>query len=335
MRRLAPVFTLFFLAPLVAEYLLGDLPIVLLPAIVAFAPMYGGGALLIREVTRRTGRGWPTMLVLGLAYGVLEEGLLTQSLFNPGYLNLHLLQNGFIPALGIGATWTVYVVLIHVLWSIATPIALVEAASGPRGRQPWLGRRGLVVTTALFLLGCGIFFAVSYGMSKHFLASPAQLISSAVIVAALVFVAFALPRGDRPGAHRDGSVPQPSVVFAVAAVAGVTFMAITSVPVGIGVPVALATLAVMVVLVGHWSAHANWGPWHLFALAAAALLTYAWHSFTFGLDGHGAVLVLNLVSRVVFVVVGLAIAGLTYRAIRWHQSDAVAGPAPEALAVAA
>src|SRR5262245_6914993 len=55
---------LFLLAPLVAELLLGNLPITALYTLVALAPLYGGGALLIREVVRRTGRGWSSILIL-------------------------------------------------------------------------------------------------------------------------------------------------------------------------------------------------------------------------------------------------------------------------------
>ena len=79
-----------FVAPLVAEFLLGDLPIKLLPALIVLAPMYGGGALLIRETVRRTGRGWPSILLLGMAYAIFEEAFTTQSLFNPNYLRLNL-----------------------------------------------------------------------------------------------------------------------------------------------------------------------------------------------------------------------------------------------------
>jgi hypothetical protein len=61
MRRALPAIGLFFLSPLVAEYLLGNLPITAIAALVLLAPLYGGGAVLIREVTRRAGRGWPTI----------------------------------------------------------------------------------------------------------------------------------------------------------------------------------------------------------------------------------------------------------------------------------
>ena len=104
MRRVAPAVALFFVAPFVAEFLLGNLPITLLGALVVLGPLYGGGALLIREVARRRGLGWGAILTLGLAYAVIEEALALQTLFNPNYLklNLHLLEPAYIPALGMG-----------------------------------------------------------------------------------------------------------------------------------------------------------------------------------------------------------------------------------------
>ncbi|MGH3098404.1 MAG: hypothetical protein ACRDMV_20660 [Streptosporangiales bacterium] len=70
MRRVLPAVGLFFLSPLVAEFLLGDIPTTAMSALVLLAPTYGGGALLIREVSRRAGLGWPSMLALAAAYGV-------------------------------------------------------------------------------------------------------------------------------------------------------------------------------------------------------------------------------------------------------------------------
>src|SRR4051795_6390812 len=97
-RRNALAIGLFFLSPLVAEFLLGNLPITFLLAVVALAPMYGGGALLIREFARRRGLGWPSIVLLALAYGVLEEAFTTQSLFNPDYAGQRLLDYGYVPA---------------------------------------------------------------------------------------------------------------------------------------------------------------------------------------------------------------------------------------------
>jgi hypothetical protein len=63
----------FFLAPLIGECLLGNLPITWLWLLPILALLYGGGALLVRETTRRLQLGWPSMIVLGLAYAVKEH----------------------------------------------------------------------------------------------------------------------------------------------------------------------------------------------------------------------------------------------------------------------
>jgi hypothetical protein len=105
-RRIAPALGLFLLSPLVAEFLLGNLLITQLGALFTIAPLYGGGAVLIREMVRRRGWGYPSVVLLALAYGVFEEGMTTQSLFNPNYADLRLLDPGYIHALGIGAPWS-------------------------------------------------------------------------------------------------------------------------------------------------------------------------------------------------------------------------------------
>src|ERR1700740_90316 len=107
--RIAPVISLFLLAPLIAEYLLGSLPARMIRILAIMAAIYGSGALLIREVARRTGGGWGAIALLGLAYGLAEEGLLDQSLFNPDYLHLRLLDYGWLPAIGTAAPWALYV----------------------------------------------------------------------------------------------------------------------------------------------------------------------------------------------------------------------------------
>jgi hypothetical protein len=162
MRRVAPAIALFFLSPSVAEFLLGDFGLSALFVLVGLAPMYGGAAILIREVARRTGRGWPAMVLLALGYGVLEEGLTTQSLFNPDYLDAHLLDQGFVPALGIAIPWTVFVLAIHTIWSISVPIAVVEEWTDRR-TAPWLRTPGIIVVSV-------IYFMISYS-DGHYLAS--------------------------------------------------------------------------------------------------------------------------------------------------------------------
>jgi hypothetical protein len=320
MRRLAPALSLFFLAPLVAEFLLGDFPITLLPLVLALAPLYGGAGLLIREVARRTRRGWPTIVVLALAFGVFEEGLLTQSLFNPDYAGVHLLVAGFVPALGIAIPWTIFVLTLHTVWSISTPIALVEESTSVGRTRPWLGGPGIVITALLFVAGSITTFATSYGMGNHFLASPVQLGVSAAIVVVLVVIALRFPRVSLP--NNPGRVPQPWLAFAITIVAGVLFMEGGNLTLWLGVAVVTLTLAGMTVLIMRWSARSSWGNWQRYGLAAGALLTYSWHAFTsLPVISDGGPVV-DTVSHIIFAVAALGILWLVAGRIRAQENVA-------------
>jgi len=290
MRRVAPAIALFFLSPLVAEFLLGDFTLAQLSFVLALAPAYGGAAVVIRELTRRAGRGWPTIILLALAYGVIEEGLETQSLFNPNYLNAHLLDHGFVPALGIAIPWTLFVLALHTVWSVSTPIALVEEWT-TRRVTPWLRLPGLIFFGAMAVVGAVFTFAISYA-DGHFMASPARLTITAVIAVALIVVAFRLPRTAAPSsvahvstaapssvAHVSTAAPRPWVVLAAILGAGFVFFVGDALPAMAGAMLLVVALAGVVVLIVRWSRRPGWDGRHRLATAAGALLTYAWHSF--------------------------------------------------------
>src|SRR4051794_816851 len=170
-RRVAPAIALFFLSPLVAEFLLGDFTLAQLAFMFGLAPAYGGAAVVIRELTRRAGRGGPTIILLALAYGVIEEGLETQSLFNPNYLNAHLLDHGFVPALGISIPWTLAVLAVHTVWSVSTPIALVEEWT-TRRTTPWLRLPGLIIFASMAVAGAPVPLSPPHP-DRRLLAGPA------------------------------------------------------------------------------------------------------------------------------------------------------------------
>jgi hypothetical protein len=279
MKRLAPAIGLFFLAPLVAEFLLGDLPIKMLGTLVILAPMYGGGALLIREFARRTGKGWPTIFVLAFAYAVFEEAFTTQTLFNPNYLhlNLHLLEPAYIPALGIGAWWTIFVLTLHTVWSISTSIALVEALVPERATKPWLGTLGLSVVGVLFILAA--IASTRFEIKQdHFVASKAQFVWASVLCVLAIAVAYLLPARSTP--TEAGLVPNPWIVGFAALAAGSIFLMVPKTwgwfAVGIYVVLDLVIIASILVM----SRRSGWDSRHRLGLAAGAALTYAWHSFT-------------------------------------------------------
>jgi hypothetical protein len=161
-------------------------------------------------VVRRTGRGWPSILVLAFAYAVLEEAFTTQTLFNPNYLNLnlHLLQPAYIPALGIGIWWTVFVLTLHTVWSISVSIGLVEALVPDRATTPWLRGVGLTVTSIVLTLAV-IATTAHQIKTSHFVASTAQFCVAALVCVVAIVAAFLLPARSAPRLSR--SAPHPWV----------------------------------------------------------------------------------------------------------------------------
>ena len=290
-RRLSAALSLFLLSPLIAEYLLGSLPMSMIAILPLMALMYGSGAILIREWARRTGHGWPSIVLLATAYGLVEEGFVTQSLFNPNYLHLRLLDFGFMPLLGTALPWLIFVVTIHVAWSISVPIALTETLFKNQRETPWLGKIGLGVFTVLFLLGCAMIASFSY-KQVPFLATPDQFGVTVAAVIFLVATAFAWPK--RADAVQ-GKAPHPVILFATALGAGSVLMLLQQFAAAKGqwsweaCVLAVATLEVafvgFMIVFTHGRA---WNDVQRFALMAGGLFVYVWVGFGTDLSLHGA-----------------------------------------------
>jgi len=309
--RMAPVLVLLVTAPLVAEFLLGDVTLVSLPALAIFIPLYGGGAVLIREVVRRKGGGWPAIVVLAAAYGVIGEGLATQSLFNPNYAHQHLLSTGYVSALGIAIPWTLYVLSLHVIWSICTPIALVECMFPTRRTEPWLGMRGLIIIAVLYVLGV-VAAAITTWVSFPYIAPPSRLIGAAMVAVALIIAGLLLirrGRPERPAAEASArSAPAAWLVGIVSAIAASILLIAPRLPIATwGKVTVFFTIEVAaIVTITLWSRRTGWGDRQILALAAGALFAYAWHAFIGRPAFDSTSLVITRISNVVFAALAAA-----------------------------
>jgi hypothetical protein len=287
--RLRLAWTLFFLAPLIGEFLLGNQPVTALPAVLILAPMYGGGAVLIREVTRRAGRGRPTMIVLAAAYALVEEGPIDQMLWNPhygGYDMAGAYAGTYVPFLGTSIGMLQDVLSIHTVWSICVPIALMETFArdsyDARGPRPWLGNLGLPLI-ALAFVADSAFLAYEQQRSEHFMASPAQLTGCGAVIVVLIALAFRLPA--HPAPRRSATVPRPWIVGATAfAAASFHWARGGLLPAGasdwIDTGFWLLVAAGFLIAAIRWSRSPAWSAAHRLALTAGAVLTYVWVGFT-------------------------------------------------------
>ena len=278
---------LFLLAPLIGEFLFGNQAITDVGGIVLLAPLYGGGALLIREVTRRSGRGWPTIILLAVAYGLFEEGPVDQMLWNPNYGGFPM---GLVYAethlawLGTSVELVQEVVSLHTVWSICVPIALIEAVDRGRERpQPWLGIPGLAAVSLVFAAGTA-FLAYVQVVEYDFVATGGQFAGATAVIVALVVTAFVV--GRQSASPVESPAPSPWVVGGTAFGASSLYFARELVPEPSSpwpfVSAWFVLVGVVVALVLRWSRRRGWGASHRLALAGGFLLTYVWVGFEHG-----------------------------------------------------
>ena len=153
-----PLLALILLSPVIAEMLSGSTPPLewLNPIAALFLIwLYGAGVLVMRETAVRWKTGWPSILLLGAAYGIIEEGLAVKSFFDPTWMDLGTL-GVYGRWLDVNWVWAVWLTIYHAVVSIAIPIFLMEWI-WPRVRgQPLTSRRGYM--TAIALLAAATIF---------------------------------------------------------------------------------------------------------------------------------------------------------------------------------
>ncbi|MCP9271171.1 hypothetical protein [Mycolicibacterium arenosum] len=316
LQRLAPVVGLFVLAPFVGEFLLGNLTLAQFPIGTLLAPLYGGGAVLVREIARRRGGGWPMMALLACAYALIEEGTLDQLLWNPAYAGVDSFHTStYVPMLGTSVELVQTVVALHAVWSICIPIALVETFVPGRRTTPWLGVTGLLTVSIVFVLGAAFVFWGNYA-EYRFLAPAHQQVLIGTAVVGLVVAAFSVrsrtPTGD------GGRAPSPWILGTAALVTTSAYWMASGLSTAgwgewIGVALWSLIVAVIVPMVLRWSRSPDWGSRHRFSLAAGATLTYVWLAFPVVPAGGGSVVV-DLMSNAVFGAAAVVVLLLASRA---------------------
>lgn len=266
---------LLLLSPVCAEYLwgydtsTGD-PVELVGGLLIFVPLYGASALLIREVARRLGLGWRGILLLAAAGGLVQAGIVDQSMFSTSYRDIpywdDITQPTFIAPLGVSVYTTLNFVGGHVVMSFGAPIAVVEGLAGPARERLWLGRIGLGVA-ALAYLGAGALVLGDHLSSEADHASATQLAVSGAVVAALVGLALLV--GD-PLTPVDRPAPRPWQVLLGAAALTSPWTMLPPSPAGtVGLEL---TIVLGVVGTTYVSRSAGWGAGHVAALAGGALV---------------------------------------------------------------
>ena len=277
---------LFFGAGLIPESVLtfNTPPLRLLtsPASLLFiSAFYGSVALLVREFWRRTSAPPAAILLLGMAAGAVNEGIIAGTWYRvqyPGYA----LIGGLDPAAAAGLT------VFHALASTIVPILLVELAFPRIAARPWLPRPARA--------GCWLLLAATAATGFAAAGHRGQKLAvlAAVVLAAVIARACARPgrlagtRGTAAPKAAARPVPGLTRLRLAGAAATVAFYVIFAVAAGLlaaivpqrGLPAGQFLLvgltagyfAAVMRISRNWTRRPGWGPAQTLAVLTGVLL---------------------------------------------------------------
>ncbi|TLF77665.1 hypothetical protein [Nocardia cyriacigeorgica] len=325
-----PVSVLFVLSPLIGEILGAAFRFSYLAQPLRAAAIfcfYGAGVLLVREVVQRRGlNGWG-LLLLALAFAVLEEGLGLQTIFNPQGMDGETVYGR---AFEVNWLWAVVVAGYHAVWSIVIPIVLTHLVFPAERHTAWLSRSMLSVFAGVFAVGFALFVFISL-VRSDFRLSAAQTIGGG---AAVIILVWSAGRCRRPWATTSTKrCPKPATVGWVGFGAGLAWLMLYLVAfIGSPAPFVVWTLAALVFaaalagIMRRWVARPGWSRRHqLNGCLGAVLALWLFGLFLVANGGRTDDIAFH------FVVLAAVTVGYLWLRRRTHPA-AVADPQPSHLA---
>lgn len=308
-RRISPAVALAVLSVVVAEVLSGSTHLSTLFAVIPEILVWGCGALLIREVARRKGLSGTAILLMGLALSLAEEILIQQTSLAP----LPWLKGAaqlYGRAFGVSWIYLLFQLGFESVWVVVVPVQLVELIYAERRSEPWLRRRGLMITSILFLVGGRVAW---YGWNKRVRPMtfhlppyhPSPYAFLAGLAAAIVLIAVALNLG--AGKPVERTAPSPIATFFIVLVLGLPWsmllvFQLSSLPALLALPFWIPMVGGVAwgiftyILIRLWSAAGSWDVMHRYSAVFSAMLV----CMMGGLLGARAWLRMDQVAQAVF-----------------------------------
>jgi hypothetical protein len=278
------IWTLLILAPVISEVLSGSTRLRIFFVLIPEIMVWGGGALLCRELVRRWRAGASSLLLLGLALSVAEEFIIQQTSIAP------LPFPGVNAAYGryFGVNWIYFLFMLgfESVWVVMIPVQVTELIFPEKRKQPWLRKRGLIATCIAFLIGCRIAW---YGWTQQarpgLHAAPYHPPSILILfgiaaIAALILLAWLVRNFGHSGQVDSRQPANPWLIGIKAFIFGaawfglitLVFLPHPSLAVWIPMTAGLTWALLSFVLLRYWSAAHCWRDIHRFALSFGAVL---------------------------------------------------------------
>ena len=204
--NLSPAWGLFLLSPV-----LGELVSAYLSPVEFFFPMifiitvvpYGCGALIARELVVRNGKGWVSLLILGLAFGLFFEGIVTRIVFNPNWEDLGALGEysryyGFNWMLAEG------VVQFQGVLSIFAAVILANLIYHEQRHESWIDTRTLLICMVVLPA-----WTLVLGLFVPYVPPLPGAFALIAVVAGLIGLALVIPKHPFAKKRLSAKVPRP------------------------------------------------------------------------------------------------------------------------------
>jgi hypothetical protein len=325
LKKIPPWLTLLILAPLLGELVSGHQPPLELcnPLSVLLLMLpYGFGALVCRELIRRWKKGWLSLVLLGVAYGLYEEAIVVRSFFDPNWMELNILKPYY--ALGVNWTYAEMLVHFHVLVSIGASVILAEMLY-PKGREEtWLGNRGLTVC----IIGLGLWFPAGWLMTSYVPPWPGYVLSWTAIAGLILAARFVPANFPLP---LKKTVPHP-FFFLLLGFLNMTlfFVAVYVLPETWAPPLALSVIGLVLLdaltlwVVLRWSGNGGaWDDRHRLAWVAGGLGFFIFFGFANDAEQFAGRSCVSAIAIVGFVLFGLWINRRAHRSLPGADAQSV------------
>jgi hypothetical protein len=281
LERMAPAFTLAFVAPMLAEVLPGATRFSSIFVFPIEMAVWGGGAVMARALVRSRGLGWWSLLFLGLALSVAEEFLIQQTSVAP--MVIRLKGETWARAFDINYVYFIWAFVYESIWVVLLSALAAEFMFPQKRHEPWLNRSGAIATGIVFLVGClfAWFTWTQIARTKVFHQppfSPPLLLVFLAIFAIGLLVAAALRSPERFTSHTMNP-PPPWLLGLLSAIWAVLWFGLVVLAFGIAphapasaiVAAALLVVLLLLICVPRWAASPRWDRRHEYALLAGGL----------------------------------------------------------------
>src|SRR5271168_380542 len=287
-QRLAPILTLIVCAPGIAEVMSGATRVSFIFVLIPEMMVWGCGALLIRELVRRSQAGWTSMLLLGLGLSIAEEFVIQQtSLASLPWVS----EPAYGRIWGVNLIYFLFMLGFECVWVVLVPVQLTELIFPQRRNQPWLKKVGLIISSLVFVLGSFIAWFMWTQIARPKVLHGAKyqpptivILCGVLMIALLALAAYAVRNVGQPSRRKisatSASAPSPWFVGLATLIFGfpwyllmtLIFSPKRDLPLWIPVIAAIAWAAVVYFVVRRWANSTNWRDIHRWTLIFSATL---------------------------------------------------------------